>query len=214
MKSSRVGICLVGLVGICLVSLVWALVVYAAQDSHVNSDRGANPSRQPSSQPSNGAAINLECSAGNAVQSPVDANLRGIGASFLGWRPEARKDANLEDMLTINLWGRRFYQVKSPISVFADASARTQISLISPSSARFYYTDWGTWARLGSDPEQSRRLIAKDASSVVSVPQCGEEGWTVPGMLLLEGPTCLRFLVSGQETASEAVTVPFFMESC
>ena len=212
MKSFRVGIC--------LVSLVWVCVACSEKDSHVNSDGGANPSGQPSSPPSdatsilpNGAAINLECSAGNAVSSPGDANLRGIGTYFLGWRPETWQGANLMDVPTINLGGRKFYQVKSPISVFADASARTQISLVSPSSGRFYYTDWGTWAKLGSDPEQAR-LIAKDASSVVSVPQCGQEGWTVPGMLLLEGPTCLRFLVSGQETASEAVTVPFFMESC
>lgn len=213
MKSFRVVIC--------LLSLVWAFAACSGEGSRVNSDREVHPSRNPSSHVSNdalplhkGPAINLKCSAGNTVPLPSDASLRGLGTDFFGWQSGTWRGANLKDVPTITLWGRNFYQVKSPISVHAGASARTQISLLSPTSGRLYFTDWATWAKLGSDPKQSS-LIARNSTSVVSVPQCGQQGWTVPGMLLLEGPTCLSFRVTGQEPGFEvALTVPFYRERC
>lgn len=63
-----------------------------------------------------------------------------------------------------------------------------------------------------SDPSST---IAASASSVVFVPQCGVKGWTAPGVLLLEGPTCVTFRVTGEAAGSqETVTVPFGRERC
>ncbi len=207
-------------VGACLLILASALAACSGGQGDVNGDRQVNRSPQVSSTavgtalPNSAPALRVDCSAGSVVPSPGGGtNLQGVVTSFFGWRPESWATANLDAVPTVNLWDRKFYQLKSPLSVFGAASAWTEISLVSPASARLYYTDWAAWEKFGqSDPSAT---IAKSASSTVFVPQCGLEGWTVPGVLLLEGPTCVTFRVTGQAPgAQETITVPFGQERC
>lgn len=116
----------------------------------------------------------------------------------------------------MTLGGPTFYQAKSPIFVFKDASTLTRITLLEPANARLYYTDWATWNTLGSSDDSAQaRDIAAGSSAVVSVPQCGKDAWGVPGMLILDGPTCLTFQVTGQDPDwEETRTVPFYTERC
>lgn len=215
MKSLRVGLC--------LLSLVWASAACVGDNDDISGSREVHPSAQASSRPSSfpsltdrGPAISIGCSAGATVPSPGGSRtLDGVATSFFGWKPGDWREASLNDIPTMTLWGRTYYQVKSPISVFKGASAKTQIGLLSPASARLYYTDWATWSKLGENRLDQSGVISKSASTVVSVPQCGLQGWTIPGMLLLEGPTCVRFRVAGQEAGSQVtLTVPFFRDRC
>lgn len=204
--------------GACFISLACALVACSGGNGDAHG-RQADPSPQASSPVSEAEAlpkpapvIKLACSAGYAVPKPGEGtNLQGVAATFFGWRPNSER--NLDAVPTVTLWGRKYYQLKSPLSVFEAAGARTEISLLLPASARLYYTDWATWAKLGQS--DASNIIAESASSAVSVPQCGQKGWTVPGLVLLESPTCVTFRVSGPSAESEqTITVPFNREHC
>jgi hypothetical protein len=203
----------------CLLSLV--LVAAACSDvNDVNPDPPA-PSQRPSARaPGHGVpappAIDLKCSSGSTGLVPGGTELHGVATEFFGWRPELWQEGDLRSFPTITLEGRRYYKSKSEIYVFENASAKTRITLLSPPNARLYYTDWANWATLGrsDEPGQSRE-IAAHSSTVVNVPRCGEDSWGAPGMLLLEGPGCITFRVTGQKPDWEVTrTVPFYTERC
>jgi hypothetical protein len=208
-----------------VVCLIYLVLVCAGCVSGA-ADRGAGPDEGQSHETSSGpedkglpdaaSPIDLECSSAKIAQTPGGTKLHGVATQFFGWGPGTWQGEDLESLPTIRLRGHKFYQVKSPISISEDASARTRIALLAPANARLYYTDWATWARLGSEDEAEQlNQIATHAASVLSVPRCGKAAWGAPGMLLLEGPACVTFRVAGQNPDWEATrTVAFYKERC
>ena len=203
-----------------LLSLVLSAAACGGIDE-LNPDQSA-ASQQPSataqgnSVPSP-ATIDLTCSSGSTGLAPGGAELHGVATELFGWRPGMWQEEDLTDLPTVTLEGARYYQAKSAIYVTNEASAKTRITLLSPPSARLYFTDWATWARLGSENDEAgqSRTITAESSTVVSVPRCGKDTWGAPGMLLLEGPTCVTFRVTGQKPDWEVFrTVPFHTERC
>lgn len=206
-----------------LSSLTLILLCAACVGDAGDADRGRmeSPSQHASSiapgddtLPSATAAIDLECASGTNGLTPGGKTLHGVATHFFDWQPGTWKDEDLRNVPTLTLGDQRFYLVKSPIYVFGTASARTQITLLSPTGARLYYTDWATWGRQGDESEQLRE-IAENSSPVVRVRRCGKEVRSAPGVLLLEGPACVTFRVTGQEPRWETTrTVPFYKEQC
>jgi hypothetical protein len=205
----------------CLLSMV--LVAAACGDfTDVNPDRSVAPSQQPSvSAQSEGdpslPAIDLTCSSGSTGLAAGGTTLHGVATAFFGGQPGQWQEEDLRSLPTITLEGQKYYSPKSPIYVFKNASAKTRITLVAPPNARLYFTDWANWARLSRESDESgqSREIAANSSTVVSVPRCGEDPWGAPGMLMLEGPGCVTFRVTGQKPDWEVTrTVPFYTERC
>lgn len=111
---------------------------------------------------------------------------------------------------TVSAATSRYVALKSVLYVTPRAARRTKVTLIFPSSARLYYTDWGTWQQRPSD-----RQILQMATTTVTVRQCGNKTAGYPGMLLVRGPTCVTVRVSGSKGSNSVTrTVAVGRKSC
>lgn len=165
--------------------------------------------------PGRGSAIELDCTSGQAGLEAGDIELGGMTTDFLAWQPGTWQESDLESEMTMSLWGQTYYSVKSVIYILLNASAQTEITVLEPETARLYYTDWGTWSELGNDPSAQLQEIAANAGTAVTLPACGDSVWGVPGFVLLDGPSCVTFSVTGEDPDwEETRTVPFYEDQC
>jgi len=154
-----------------------------------------------------GRPVALRCDEGATnLTAPRQAVVMGLISDFLA----GFTNADVLAAPTVSAATSRYVALKSVLYVTPRAARWTKVTLISPSSARLYYTDWGTWQEHPSD-----RQIIQMATATVTVRQCGNTTAGYPGMLLVRGATCVTLRMSGNKGSNSVTrTVAVGRKSC
>lgn len=96
---------------------------------------------------------------------------------------------------------RRHTYLKSVLYATPEAASATTITLLDPPTARLDYPDWPIEEKI------DRQEPLAGATMKLTVPSCGHGtvGWR--GGLLVNGPTCLTYRVSGKRTVTRRVPI-------
>lgn len=90
----------------------------------------------------------------------------------------------------------RYTEVKSVLYVTPQAAPETTITLLGPPAARLNYTGWVATGK-----------ALPGATTQVTVPSCGHDTVAHRGVVLVAGPTCLTYRVSGTRTVTGHVPI-------
>lgn len=149
--------------------------------------------------------IVLRCTDGQTglnVPTAARAHVGGLVSSFLAGSPGTFSSSYPR----LAIGEDDYVAIKSVLYATAQAGRHSTVTLISPASARMFYTDWSHWAGVQDVPSTARS---------VSVAACSGQTVGYPGFLLVTGPTCLtyRITAAGNQKA-ESRTVPIGRQMC
>lgn len=148
--------------------------------------------------------IVLRCTDGQTglnVPTAARAHVGGLVSFFLAGSP-----GNFSSYPRLAIGEDDYVAIKSVLYATAQAGPHSTVTLISPASARMFYTDWSHWAGVQDVPSTARS---------VTVASCSGQTVGYPGFLLVTGPTCLtyRITAAGNQKA-ENRTVPIGRHMC
>lgn len=104
--------------------------------------------------------------------------------------------------------GTTYYLYKAFMYVMGVPHSHTTVAIQQPKSARLYYTDANTWGT-----QRSPAAILSSATTTVSVEACERlTGYT--GGFVLQSPTCVQVLITGEGGSSAMATLRLGLDSC
>ena len=163
---------------------------------------GAGGARPGETMPLERRPIVLRCAgAARSVAAPAPTFLHVEGLASDGWGALGA----LPDIGPVSAGGLLYRFVTAFLYLTPQSAPETSVSVVSPTGAWLYYTDFGTWAG-GGNPLAPP--VPHGPSKQVRVGACPDGGRPAAytGGILVPGPTCvtLRFARSDTRTGSTA----------